>query len=96
MSNMYSVNAGSASLSELGQGLAAILAAPEGQTIGNFASILGRLHTELALIGEHAGAQSDDAELTNEAWLNLLEEKLPPELLNAGEREALGGFLALR
>ena len=40
--------------------------------------------------------QSDDAELTNEAWLNLLEEKLPPELLNAGEREALGGFLALR
>lgn len=95
MSNMYSVNAGHHSLADLGQGLAAILAAPEGQTIGDFASIISRLHTELAMIGEHAGA-NEDAELTNEDWLNLLDEKLPPELLNAGEREALGGFLAHR
>lgn len=96
MSNLYSVNAGHDSLAELGQGLAAILAEPEGQTIGNFASIIGRLHAELALIGEQAGAQDDDGELSSDDWLNLLDEKLPPELLNAGERAALGGFLALR
>ncbi len=96
MSNMYSVNAGHESLTELGQGLAALFAAPEGETVGNFASLIGRLHAELALIGEHADTATDDSELTNEHWLNLLDEKLPPELLNAGEREALGGFLALR
>ena len=96
MSTMYSANAGHDSFPDLGQGRAAILAAPEGQTIGDFASIIGRMHAELALIGEHADVANDDGELTNEAWLNLLDEKLPPDLLNDGEREALGGFLALR
>lgn len=93
---MYSVKQDRDSLTSLGQSLAALLEQPEGQTIGNFASLIGRLHTELAMIGEQAGAPDEDIELSNEAWQILLDQKLPPELLNAGERAALGGFLAQR
>ena len=98
---MYSVKQDRDSLTTLGQSLAALLERPEGQSIGNFASLIGRLHTELAMIGEQTGAADEDIEFSHEEfshadWQNLLDEKLPAELLNAGERAALGGFLAQR
>ena len=93
---MYSVKQDRDSLTTLGQSLAALLERPEGQSIGNFASLIGRLHTELAMIGEQPGAADEDIEFSHEDWQTLLDEKLPAELLNAGERAALGGFLAQR
>ena len=95
---MYSVKQDRDSLTTLGQSLAALLERPEGQSIGNFASLIGRLHTELAMIGEQTGAADEDIEFSHEEFSHAdwLDEKLPAELLNAGERAALGGFLAQR
>ena len=76
MSAMYSVNSSHQSLTDLGQSLAAVLEQPEGHTIGAFAALVGRLHAELAMMGEHAAA-ADDEDVLFEDMMQSLDDCRP-------------------
>ena len=73
MSTMYSVTSGHDSLTGLGQNLAAVLECPEGHSIGAFASLVGRLHAELSMMGDQA-AQADDEDVLFESLIDSLDE----------------------
>ena len=76
MSQMYSVNSGRESLTVLGQNLAAVLEQPEAHTIGNFASLIGRLHAELAMLGDQP-VEQDDSDVLFENFVQSLEDCRP-------------------
>ena len=76
MSQSYSVESGRESLSGLGQCLAAVLERPEGHSIGTFASLVGRLHAELAMIGDQR-AEPEDGEVLFEDFVQAMEDARP-------------------
>ena len=76
MSAMYSVNSEHQSLTSLGQNLAAVLDHPEGHSIGTFATLVGRLHAELAMMGEQT-AEPDDEDVLFDNLIQSLDECRP-------------------
>ena len=76
MSITNTANPGRENLVDLGQRLAAVLDHPESANFGTFASLVGRLHAELAMAGDES-EEFEDGELLFENFIESLDDCRP-------------------